>query len=599
VPHRLLPALAAFMCPPRYLSAVDFVRRDNPEHYSRLREVLSASRRALVALAAAVGFAVYGISGGAWAFIPAALAAIFGVVDALLAWQGYRAAETSELVGLLSGNACRAARARAVEYGVDVEALPAGAPWHYVERDFEQQLRAAVAAALSGEGPRLVLLSGETKSGKTRAAFQLLEWVGLRDAWLVVPREGASVEALLRAGALPRSWRPLVVWLDDLEQYASADAGGLREGTLRNLECDRPVVLLATAGGRGGGSTDRGQLADPIEQLRALAARIDVPVKLTPGELARAGRFYGPALMGEIEQVGLARRMVAIGELREKLLGSHDDCRAGFAVTRAAIDWRRAGAQRPLSVDQLRALYRHYLPDDLDPDEELFESGLRWAREPLTSTRISLVRRAAEGGYEPYDLAVEVASHEWPDVTPEALRQIMDLAEPRDCFQMATAAFDAGDSALALDLLVRAERSEDRRLAATSAFNTGVLLADIGDTAAAEIAYRRADERGSQRGAFNLGQLLRHRGELKDAEAAYRRADERGSSEGAVNLGVLLERRGDLAGAEAAYRRGEERGSRKGAGNLARLLAGRDELTGVEALKPATSNGVESYRSGV
>ncbi|MGH2854678.1 MAG: hypothetical protein ACRDLF_10885 [Solirubrobacteraceae bacterium] len=574
-----------------------FDRRDNPEHYGRLREVLSASRRALGATVAAVGFAAFGISGRSWAFIPSAIAAIFAAVDALLAWQGYRAAEARELTELLAGNACRAAEARAIEYGVDAEVLPEGLTWRYIHRDFERRLRDAVTAALAGEGPRLVMLSGETKSGKTRAAFQALRENGLSDAWLVVPKDGASVEILLRPGTLPASWTPLVVWLDDIERYASADAGGLHEGALRNLRCDRPVGLLATEGGRGTRSR-ADQLLDPIAQLRSLAACIEVPVKLTKDELSAAEQAYGRALAAEIEQVGLARRMVAIGELRDRLTRSHEQCREGFAVIRAAIDWRRAGAQRPLSVARLESLYRHYLPEDLDPSDDLFAAGLRWAREPLPNTEIALLRRSADGdgGYEPYDLAVEVASKEWPGVEARALAQILAVAEPQDCFQMASAAFDASDTGLALELLARAERSEDRRLSATSAYNTGVLLAHAGDLPGAEDAYRRADERGSQRGAFNLGQLLRHRGDLRDAEDAYRRADERGSPGGAVNLGFLLEQRGDAAGAEAAYRRADERGNRKGASNLARLLAERGEQSEAQAALDRTQEGAARLR---
>jgi tetratricopeptide (TPR) repeat protein len=556
---------------------MNFGRRDSPEHYSRLREALNAWRRALAAMAVAIGCAALGASGLSWALIPALMAAVFAVADALLAWQGYRAAEARELDGLLSGNVCRAAQARAVEYGVGVEALPAGEVWRYVQRDFDQDLREAIAAALSGTGPRLVILSGETKSGKTRSAFQLLSGEELNDAWLVVPSDGASVERLLCAGVLPKGWAPLVVWLDDLERYASVDSGGLHEGVLRNLECDRPVVLLATVGGRGSGSSDRASsLVEPIDQLRDLGTCIDVPIKLTPSELGRAELCYGRPLIEDIEQVGLGRRMVAMSKLREELKYSHEDCPEGFAIVRAMIDWRRAGAQRPLSADRLQLLYQHYLPDGLDPDQAIFASGLKWACKPLPSIRISLVRSALGAtGYEPYDLAVEVASAEWAGLTDETLARIISVAEPLDCFQMAHTAFDAANSPLALDLLARAELSEDRRLSATSAFNAGVLLAEADDMGAAEGAYRRADARGSRRGAFNLGQMLRHGGDLKGAEVAYQKADERGSAEGAVNLGVLLERRGDLAGAEAAYRRSQQRGGRKGANNLERLLAER------------------------
>jgi tetratricopeptide (TPR) repeat protein len=552
--------------------AVKFRRPDNPEYYTRWRDILGSLRYALVALAVAAGCFAAGISGRVWAFIPAAIAAIFAVADALLAWQGSRTARASELQDLLAGKVCRAGEARATEYGVDLAVLPEGQKWRYVRRDFECELRAALKAALARTGPSLVMLSGDTKSGKTRTAFECLAWAELKDALLVVPRDGASVERLLRLGVLPRSWTPLVVWLDDIERYVSVDASGLHEGTLRNLECDRPVVLLATEGGRGSRSRSEA-LIDPVEQLRGLAATVDVQVKLSAPELARAGEVYDGRLLQEIENVGIGRRMVAMSELKSRLIRSPDSSREGVAVIRAAVDWRRAGASRPLSVAQLELLYRFYLPDDLDPCMELFERGLQWTREPLPRSQIALLRRTLDdNGYEPYDLVVEMAAEQWPRVNGQALKQIVSIAEPPDCFQIATVAYDDGNSPLALELLARAEDTDDLRLSAMSAFNTGVVLAEARDLAGAEDAFRRADRRGSLRGAFNLGQLLRRAGDLVAAEAAYRRADERGSPEGAVNLGILLEGRQDLAGAEAAYRRASERGSRKGAHNLQSLL---------------------------
>jgi tetratricopeptide (TPR) repeat protein len=533
---------------------------------------MSASRYALVALVAAMGLAAVGIAGRVWAFIPALIAAVFAAVDVLLAWRGAGAAATDELRELLDGTACRVGVARASEYGVDLAALPDGQDWHYIRRDFETELGVAIGAALAGEASPLVMLCGETKSGKTRAAFQALSADELSDAWLVVPRTGASVEVMLRPGSLPRHWSPLVVWLDDVERYASVDASGLHAGTLRNLQCDRPVVLLATEGGRGVRNQPSSLLEDPVEQLRNLATSIEVPLGLSKSELEDAARSYDSGLVAEIEQLGVGRRMVAMGGLRQRLKRSRSP--EGIAVFRAAVDWRRAGALRPLGASELELLYRYYLAEELDPNAELFAAGLSWAREPLPGSNISLLRRAKNGGdtYEPYDLAVELARGEWPKLNRRAMAQIANLAEPQDCFQMAAVAYDSEDRVLALALLVRAERSEDRRLAAVSAFNVGILLTDGRDLVGAEEAYRRADERGSLRGAYNLGQMRRHAGDLQGAEAAYRRADERGSPDGAVNLGILLERRGDWGGAEAAYRRAEERGSSRGRENLGALL---------------------------
>src|ERR1700722_8077093 len=302
-----------------YRSDMAFGHRDSPEHYNRLRDALNASRRALVAMGVAISCAVLGASGISWAFLPALGAAVFAVADALLAWQGYRAAEARELDGFLSGSACRVSQARAVDYGVGVEALTEGQVWRYVQRDFDQDLHDAVVAALSGQGPRLVVLSGDTKSGKTRSAFQALQSDELSKAWLVVPRDGASVERLLRLGVLPRSWKPVVIWLDDLERYASVDCDGLHEGALRNLKCDRPMVVLATVGGRRGERFSRtSPLVEPVDQLRDLGKCIEVPVKLTEQELGCAETYYGRALTEEVEEVGLGRRMVAMSVLREE-----------------------------------------------------------------------------------------------------------------------------------------------------------------------------------------------------------------------------------------------------------------------------------------
>ena len=352
---------------------------------------------------------------------------------------------------------------------------------------------------------------------------------------------------------------------------------------LRKLACDRPVVLLATEGARGVRSQTE-LLADPVEQLKELASTIEVPVGLSGSELVRVKQVYDDQLLAEVEQIGIARRMVAMSELKRRLIRSGDRSREGVAVIRAAIDWRRAGALLPLSEYQLNRLYRHYLPDDLDPSDEVFKAGLRWARAPLPATEIALLRHASgeSDRYEPYDLVTQLAATEWPIIDTRVLAEIVNLADPLDCFRMATAAYDAGESQFALGLLARAAATEDRRLSAIAEFNIGALHAERSDMAGAEAAYRRADELGSQRGAYNLGQLLRHRGALDDAESAYRRADERGSPEGAVNLGVLREQRGDFAGALAAYRRSRARGNNKASRNLALLLANHKQPSGAD-----------------
>jgi tetratricopeptide (TPR) repeat protein len=553
--------------------------------------VVIAFRQALLASLAAVVLAGVGAVWNALAFVAAAIAALFAMLDAFLVIQNARATAKGEWKGLLEGPPCRAAEAGPREYRVDAEVLPEGQRWRYVRRDFEDALRGAIKAALAGHGPPLVMLSGPTKVGKTRAAFQTLQWDELQHGWLVVPRDGASIERLLAPNGLPRRYSPLIVWLDDIERYASADTGGFHLGALRDLRCDRPVLLLATEGGRGRSHySEHSELVDPVKRLRDLAARIEVPLRLSTEELARIETAYGERFAAESREIGLGRRMVAADELANKLLTGRQTledevCRQGVAVIRAAIDWRRMGAQSPLGIDQLRNLYGYYLPSDLDPSETLFDEGARWARKPLRDTEISLLMKATDDTmrFEPYDLAVELADREWPDVDGRVQQQMIAMSEPLDRFQMATAAYDRGDLEFALQLLRETEHSGDRILAGCSSFNLGIILKERGDLQGAEAAFLRADESGLAYGAVNLGFLLGERGDVDGAEAAFRRADEDGDPNGAFNLGILLRERGDVDGAEAAFCRADERGDPIGACDYGALLGQRGDVRGAEA----------------
>ncbi len=128
-----------------------------------------------------------------------------------------------------------------------------------------------------------------------------------------------------------------------------------------------------------------------------------------------------------------------------------------------------------------------------------------------------------------------------------------------------------------------AYRDADQQGAAAGALNLAGLLADRGDLDAAEAAYWRAAARGDTSAAYHVGQLLTRRGELQQAQTAYRQADRGGHAEAATNLGQLLEQEGDLTAAKAAYERGSDRGDPTAAFNLAGLLSEQGDLSGAEA----------------
>lgn len=538
-----------------------------PNHYRRLSDLLNALRRAILALIAGVALVGIGAAFSAWTFIPAALSLIFASVDAYLVWHATRAEQIGEINALVRGAPIRVHDVHAHEYGVDQEVLPSGQAWLHIERDFEHRFCQAVEHALAGTGPMLVMLSGPTKAGKTRAAINTLRHGSLRDAWLVEPQDGASVMPLINHA--PREWTPLVILLDDIERYAAADKSGLSASALRGYRCARPVVLLATEGGRGQQRyVNNSDLVDPVNRLRNVARLIEVPVLPSQSELDRIRSSYGDRFACEARELGLGRRMVAVDEIRRKLAtGRHyatsEPCREGIAVMRAAVDWRRSGAQSALSADQMKALYVRYLPGDLDASDELFASGLGWARIPLKDTSISLLTKTSGDlpGFEPYDLSVEVAASLWTVPNDEERTQMAELCSPLDAFRVGNVAYSEGRLTLAQTTLIRATTSTDEILNGIALTNLGVVLNRKGDEQGAEDAYRRADNLGNGGASYNLATLLRAQGKIEEAEAAYRRADERGSGIGAHDFGVFLQSQGRLEEAAAAFRRAFDRGS--------------------------------------
>ena len=165
-------------------------------------------------------------------------------------------------------------------------------------------------------------------------------------------------------------------------------------------------------------------------------------------------------------------------------------------------------------------------------------------------------------------------------------------ARAEDAFRRAEAcghpmaAFELGSLLLEAGDVAGAEEAfgrADQRGDPGAACNLGVLLEQRGDAAGAKLAYERADTRGHAVGAWNLGSLLEQEGDRAGATAAYQRATERGEPNAANDLGVLLERDGDRPGAEAAYRHAAAAGHAGAAFNLGALLLEAGDLAGAEA----------------
>ncbi len=209
-----------------------------------------------------------------WLYVALGVAVVaLGAIGAIAAVQLHREDER-ELAELereqMSAEAERVARLRVApirrvkdvtpyDVGVDPEAPQAqeeaGEGGHptYLERDRDADVRAAIADALAAGQPRMVVLSGGSKAGKSRTLFQAAQSV-VGDHLLIAPKRGPSnLSELVGQDGLPElPPGAAVLWLDDLEDFVGAD-DGIRPSMLERELPDwgRDVVVLATEGGKG------------------------------------------------------------------------------------------------------------------------------------------------------------------------------------------------------------------------------------------------------------------------------------------------------------------------------------------------------------
>ena len=110
----------------------------------------------------------------------------------------------------------------------------------YVARPHDELLRAVLDPAVTAS--RLVVLSGGSSTGKTRAAWEVV--AGRLPGWqLDYPHNPAALRERLDDGVAPGT----VLWLGELRQYADADGGAEVLGRLADLLNGEGCLIVTTA----------------------------------------------------------------------------------------------------------------------------------------------------------------------------------------------------------------------------------------------------------------------------------------------------------------------------------------------------------------
>ncbi|MEV0184542.1 tetratricopeptide repeat protein [Streptomyces sp. NPDC050625] len=288
--------------------------------------------------------------------------------------------------------------------GPGLPVLPA-----YVERDHDARLHAVAEDAKRGMS-RLVMLTGGSSTGKTRACWEALRH--LPDGWrLWHPYDPTRPEAAL--AAIEQLAPHTVVWLNEAQNYllTASDLGERLAAKLRTLLADpgrTPVLVLGTLWPEYWRTLtlqpEPGR-EDPHGQARALLVGHDlsIPPAFSDTDLrALADRAVEDPRLAyaadHAENGAITQYLAGAPALLERYRTAPDGARA---LTEAAMDARRLGHGPALPLALLEAAAPGYLSDtqwDL-LDEDWLEQALAYNAKPLRGARGPLTRIRPRPGH--------------------------------------------------------------------------------------------------------------------------------------------------------------------------------------------------------
>lgn len=524
----------------------------------------------------------------------------------------------------------------------------------YVVREHDQQLRSVVHQAAAGRS-QLVVLVGNSSTGKTRACWEAINAPeALSDQWRlwhpIYPGQPEGLADALDKGRIPPN---TVVWLNDIQHYLLAPAGGLGERVaaglrelLRSPELGPVLVLgtvwpeywaILTSGPAPGGP-------DSHPQARAL---------LTGAGLRVPDTFSGPALAAveaaakDDPRLAEAYWRAEDGQIAQYLAGGpalleryeHAPAAAKATIT-AAMDLRRLG-HGPLLP---RTLLEHAATGYLTPQqyEELPDGWLdtalayagrpcRGARGPLTAVRYTapdpgdLAKAPTKRvGYRLAGYLDQHARAARSMISPPAslwkagryahsgdeIYAIADAADARGRYRHAAllylSAIEAHSSEAVLGL-ARLQRNvgnpAEARRWLKRAIKAGIAraLSDLADMRLADghllgavFLYRDAVKAGDARAWSKLAKLYIATGDpgnLKLAQALHYSAGLAGDARALFELGRLHGWLGDAKGAEELVRQAADAGDYLAQTTLGTTLELNDPAAAENMLKQALDAG--------
>jgi hypothetical protein len=292
--------------------------------------------------------------------------------------------------------------------GVDLSGrLATGVLPSYVLREKD---RMELRPALRGAGPpaRLVLVTGESLAGKSRAAMEAMR-EELPKWRLLIPRGAGQLGELLDEQF---DMRHTVVWLDEVQEFLGQTEGVEQLDRVLDLR-DGPTVVLATLRTDAENALRGGAGWRRLDREGDVCRRITLYRRPIPDhhevELGRARALRDPwlddALASLEDRYGLAEWLAAGPQLLRELdrlrAGSDMQDRLTAAVVDAAIDCYLAGYTDPVPLPLLADASRLYASappcEKQLPTDPVFVAALCRARRAVAGATGLLVHHQGWG----------------------------------------------------------------------------------------------------------------------------------------------------------------------------------------------------------
>ncbi|MFE4256128.1 tetratricopeptide repeat protein [Streptomyces sp. NPDC056910] len=478
-------------------------------------------------------------------------------------------------------------------------------------------MRDHLSRTASSEQTTLVLVRGESCTGKTRTAFEAVRTC-LKDWRLVFPKNAKRLLALLDSDALaPRT----VLWLNEAQNFLTGtDAEEAAAALHSRLEQAGPVVILCTLWPEYHrtltATPDPGKDSRPNARgLLSQAKKVDVPLAFNAKTLQnlRVHRDRSLVMAASTSTGGRITQTLAAGpqlvDHYEQAIGP--DGPYGHAVITAAMDARRLGCTSPLPAALLEAAAHDYLTGEqraaADPDT-WFAHALEFARQ-----KVMRVAAALEPVVDPDGMGALPDVYRLSDYLDQYALITRRSAFPPDSFwtavldhlvstadlsALAIAAHSRGRHRIAADLYRQAAEDADALVALAKLRET------VGDLKGAEELHQRAAQAGSSSALVELARLRAMAGDEETAERLYQQAAEAGASRYVTVVGGarVLELSGDTAseeqsrlaserewagdheGVEQLYQQAANGGSTHALQGLARLREQAGDIEGAQQL---------------